>query len=605
MNSQPTFGPDPAPPDTKRLLLTVVLCTALFSVWQLLNPPKPQDPAKDPAAAQVDPAKDPAAPADGTPAAADPAAPAPALVSATPDLPERTHVVEADVAGNAEQKSEGLKGGYRATVTSHGAQLKGWELTGYVDTKLTQDAVDEVMKTGVDEKTAKKDTPAINIELADGEHAGARLIAIRSAGGDVKVAAGAAYEVTSSSADEVVLERQLEGGVKLTRSYRFDNKRFVVEHKLRLDNESTAPRTAQLELVLAGTERPGERDEGSAFGYGADPLAAVCAAGEERERYISKDIEQTEKLAGDVKYVGVDHQYFMAAVLPGQGAGTTGCRVEGWKESRATGADGKSAIAMGLDVVLEHAPVTIAPGGKHEMTHTAYLGPKQIQMLQEMGSGLDENVEFGWFGVLSRPMLWVLVKLFEGVGNFGFAIILLTLLMKLITFPLTQKSYVSMQQMKTIAPEMKKLQEKYGSDRARLGQEQMKMYQEKGINPMAGCFPMLVQMPIWFALYRTLWNSVELYQQPFAMWITDLSQPDISPLFGWPLLPLLVGALMFFQTTLQPPPQDQPQMKYVMWGMPIMFTFFMLQMPSGLSLYMITNSILTMAQQIYIKRKYA
>jgi YidC/Oxa1 family membrane protein insertase len=221
-----------------------------------------------------------------------------------------------------------------------------------------------------------------------------------------------------------------------------------------------------------------------------------------------------------------------------------------------------------------------------------------------MGHGLEESVDFGWFGVLSRPMLWVLVKFFDFTGNFGIAIILLTLLMKALTFPLTQKSYVSMQQMKTVAPELKKLQEKYKNDRAALGQKQMDLYREKGINPMAGCFPMLVQMPIWFALYRTLWNSVELYQQPFMVGITDLSQPE-TLLFGFPLLPILVGALMFFQTTLQPPPQDQPQMKYVMWGMPIMFTFFMLQMPSGLSLYMITNSVLTMAQQFYIKRKYS
>ena len=132
----------------------------------------------------------------------------------------------------------------------------------------------------------------------------------------------------------------------------------------------------------------------------------------------------------------------------------------------------------------------------------------------------------------------------------------------------------------------------------------MEMYKEKGINPMAGCFPMLVQMPIWFALYRTLWNSVELYQQPFFAWITDLSQPDVFPAFGFAFLPFVVGVLMLGQTLMQPPPQDQPQMKYVMWGMPIMFTFFMFGMPSGLSLYMITNSLLTVMQQLYIKKKF-
>ena len=137
-----------------------------------------------------------------------------------------------------------------------------------------------------------------------------------------------------------------------------------------------------------------------------------------------------------------------------------------------------------------------------------------------------------------------------------------------------------------------------------LGQKTMELYREKGINPMAGCFPMIVQMPIWFALYRTLASAVELYQQPGFAWITDLTQADHSPLFGLPILPLIVGALMLAQTAIQPPPEDQPQMKYVMWGMPLMFTFFMMQTASGLSIYMITNSLLSMAQQLYIRRKY-
>jgi YidC/Oxa1 family membrane protein insertase len=133
----------------------------------------------------------------------------------------------------------------------------------------------------------------------------------------------------------------------------------------------------------------------------------------------------------------------------------------------------------------------------------------------------------------------------------------------------------------------------------------MELYQGQGINPMAGCLPLLVQMPIWFALYRTLSQAVELYQQPFYFGIFDLTQPDMLLPFGLSFLPLVVGALMLWQTWLQPPPEDQPQMKYVMWGMPVMFTFLMLSMASGLSLYMITNSMLSMAQQYYIKRKYA
>jgi YidC/Oxa1 family membrane protein insertase len=131
----------------------------------------------------------------------------------------------------------------------------------------------------------------------------------------------------------------------------------------------------------------------------------------------------------------------------------------------------------------------------------------------------------------------------------------------------------------------------------------MELYKNENVNPLAGCFPMLITMPIWFALYRTLSQAVELYQQPFFLGIHDLTQPD-ALMFGFPFLPLIVGGLMFFQTWLQPPPADQPQMKYMMWFMPFMFTFMMLKMASGLSIYMISNSLMRMAQQLYIKRKY-
>jgi YidC/Oxa1 family membrane protein insertase len=196
-------------------------------------------------------------------------------------------------------------------------------------------------------------------------------------------------------------------------------------------------------------------------------------------------------------------------------------------------------------------------------------------------------------------MLWVLMQNYGFIGNFGLAIILLTLIVKLITFPLTQKSYVSMQQMKTVAPELKALQKKYAHDRQLQGQKQMELYREKGINPMAGCLPMFIQMPIWIALYRTLWGSVELYQQPFVGWLIDLTLPD--PLY---ILPVAMGVTMAIQTAFQPAPEDQPQMKYIMWGMPVFLTFIMLNLPAGLSLYMLTNNLLTILQQAYIKKKY-
>lgn len=582
-----TFGPNPAP-DMKRLLLTVVVMTALMALWQMLNPPVPREPV--PPADEVATAS----PDADTQPGAEPAVAVEveeAVDGATPHrLPEETHVVEADVAGSGKQL-EGVKGGYRATLTNEGAQLAGFELTGYVDPNAKPSGESEEGDEATGEETA-------NIELAKGEHDGARLLALRSRGGDVKLDDDAAYEVVETSERGAVYRRVLPSGVTVTRTFTFDDHRFAFRHEVVLENKSASQKTAELDLVLVGAEREGERDSGGLFAPQTDQLAAVCKAGGEHERFLSRELEKPETLKGAVGQVGLDRHFFLAAVVPEDGSKTVGCTMTPWKQGRGDKAP------VGLEVAIEHEALTLAPGGTATLSHLAYFGPKQLDLLQDFGHGLDENVDFGWFGFLSRPMLWILVKAYELVGNFGLAIIILTLLMKLLTFPLTQKSYVSMQQMKTLAPELKKLQEKYANDRAMLGQKQMEMYKEKGINPLAGCFPVLVQMPIWFALYRTLWNSVELYQQPFFAWITDLSQPDASPLFGWPLLPLLVGGLMLGQTLMQPPPQDQPQMKYVMWGMPIMFTFFMLQMPSGLSLYMITNSVLTIAQQAYIKRKY-
>lgn len=577
MNPQ-AFGPEPPAPDMKRLLLTVVLCTALVAVWQMLNPAPPPAPDAEPAAEVVQKAE-PDAPREPV------AQEEEAVADATPELPERRHVVETNVAKASETTSEGVKGGYRASLTSKGAQIEGFELTGYVDS----DAPPE----------EGKDPP--NIELGQARHTGAGLMALRSRGGDVALSETASYELVEQSETGAVFRRTLPSGVSVERRYSFDPKSFAFRHDVVLRNTGSSAKTAELDLVLVGAARPGESKGGGMFAAPSDQLAGVCRAGGERERFTLSDLEDgKEGLSGQVSYAGLDRHFFLAAVVPVDGTVASACSLEPWKAG-----DAKAPSETGLDVVVHNEPVSLAPGAEKTLSYEGYFGPKQLQLLQDAGHGLDENIEFGWFGVLSRPMLWVLVKLYELIGNFGIAIILLTFLMKLLTFPLTQKSYVSMQQMKTLAPELKKLQEKFGHDRAALGQKQMEMYKEKGINPMAGCFPILVQMPIWFALYRTLWNSVELYQQPFVAWVTDLSRPDMSPLFGWPLLPILVGVLMLGQTLLQPPPQDQPQMKYVMWGMPIMFTFFMLQMPSGLSIYMITNSILTMAQQLYIKRKYA
>ena len=429
------------------------------------------------------------------------------------------------------------------------------------------------------------------------------LLALRSRGGDVSLTAGDAYTVVDQSALSARFARDTAEGVRVERGYDFKEGHFDLVHTITLTNQSNQPKRAIFDLVLTGKKAD---KEPSFFSPGIEVFQAVCRTHLDDEMLAPEDLEERPaRLQGAVEYAGIGWQYFLAAAIPAEADASEGCSATRYllPLSDADKKAGKDPTP-GLEVALHQTPVDLKPGESKTLTYEVYLGPKQLGLLQEQGHQLDENIDFGIFGIISRPMLWLLVTLNGFAGNFGIAIILLTLLIKLLTFPLTQKSYVSMQQMKTVAPAMKELQQKYGHDRQLLGQKQMEMYQEKGINPLAGCLPMLVQMPIWFALYRTLWSSVELYQQPFYGWITDLSQPESFPGIGIPVLPFFVGALMLFQTSLQPPPNDQPQMKYVLWAMPIMFTFFMFSMPSGLAIYMITNSSLTMVQQLFIKKKY-
>lgn len=563
----------PQGPDNKRLILTVTLVTILWMGFQILNPPPPPAP------------KGAATPASATALAGTPTpAPAVAVVAEDDQLPEEHKSIAMNVAKNTGADSVAVKGGYRAELTSRGAQLDGFHLDGYADQQ---------------NKDPHGGTAAV--DLAGAEHNGARVLALRSRGGDVSLAADAPYRVTASSDASVTFERLTASGVRVTRTYSFDPKRFAFTHDLVLKNEANEKRTALLDVVLTGKERKGEREQGGMFAATPDALAGACRAAGEREHFTSKAVEKdAEKFEGKVDYAALDRHYFLGAVVFDD-ASTERCVVTPFERAGVE----QDAKEHGFQIVVEQAPIELAPGEVKSIKHPAYFGPKQVGLLSDFGHNLGENIDFGIFGVISRPMLWVMVKFHELIGNFGIAIILLTLLMKVLTFPLTQTSYVSMQQVRKLKPEIDALQKKYGHDRATLGQKQMELYKEKNINPLAGCFPVLVQMPIWFALYRTLSMAVELYQQPFGMGIVDLTQPDALLPFGISLLPLIVGGLMLAQTFMQPPPDDQPQMKYMMWFMPFMFTFLMLQMASGLSIYMITNSLLTMAQQFYIKKKYA
>jgi YidC/Oxa1 family membrane protein insertase len=288
-------------------------------------------------------------------------------------------------------------------------------------------------------------------------------------------------------------------------------------------------------------------------------------------------------------WTGINEQYFLVAAVA-MGVDKAVCEIE-------------AAHKEVLTASLMYPEVVIPPGGSVTHQYRLFAGPKRLNFLEDIQGGvggaeqnakLDESVDFGWLGFLCHPMLWLLKEFFGLVGNYGIAIVFLTIVIKLLLLPLTQKSMKSMKEMAKLKPMMDDLKKKYGDDKQRLNQEMMALYKSHKINPMGGCFPLLLQMPIWIALYRMLYSAVELYQTPFIPgWIDDMSFRD--PYY---IMPIVMGLSMFLQQKLSPTSADTQQAKMMLYAMPIFFTFIMLYLPSGLVLYIFVNSILSIAHQL-------
>jgi YidC/Oxa1 family membrane protein insertase len=241
--------------------------------------------------------------------------------------------------------------------------------------------------------------------------------------------------------------------------------------------------------------------------------------------------------------------------------------------------------------------LALDPGKSGKTRARFYAGPKDQYRLKEISPYLDLSVDYGFLWWIAQPLFWLLTKFYALVGNWGVAIILLTVLIKALFFKLSAASYKSMANMRRVQPKMVSIREQFADDKQKQSQAMMELYKKEKINPMGGCLPILVQMPVFMGLYWMLMESVELRQAPFILWIKDLSVMD--PYF---VLPLLMGASMYYMQKLNPPPPDPMQAKIMQW-MPVMFTFFFLWFPAGLVLYWVVNNLLSMAQQYVITRQ--
>ena len=324
------------------------------------------------------------------------------------------------------------------------------------------------------------------------------------------------------------------------------------------------------------------------------------------------DLQETGSIRQDSTggWIGITDKYWLAALIPDQNAQVS------------------SRFLHTLDGAVDRyqvdylSPAVAVPaGGSIESTAHVFAGAKEINVIDQYEAELgvenfDLSIDFGWFYFLTKPLFYGLLWINSHVGNLGVAILLLTVAIKLVFFPLANKSYVSMSKMKKLQPEMLKLRERYGEDKMKLNQEMMALYKREGANPASGCLPILVQIPVFFALYKVLFVTIEMRHAPFFGWIKDLSAPDPTSLFNlfglipWDppsflvigIWPLIMGASMYLQQKLNPQPTDPIQAKIFLW-MPIVFTFLLAGFPAGLVVYWAWNNTLSIAQQWVIMRR--
>ncbi|MFA7097767.1 MAG: membrane protein insertase YidC [Gammaproteobacteria bacterium] len=384
------------------------------------------------------------------------------------------------------------------------------------------------------------------------------------------------------NADEVRVPLRWTGsqGLQVTKTYVFHRNSYAIDVIYELENTAASPWTGHLYRQLQRVERP---DQASRFIY--TYTGAVVYSPEIKYEKVSFDDMREEPLNRDLTggWAAMIQHYFLAAWVP-----------EPDKTYRyySNVVDGSRYVIgmMGPDI-------TLPADGKATIESRLVVGPKLQDHLAEIAPGLELTVDYGMLTVIAQPLFWLLSLIYKIVGNWGWAIVLLTVLIKLAFYKLSETSYRSMANMRKLQPRLQALKERYGDDRQRLNQAMMELYKKEKINPLGGCLPILVQIPVFIALYWVLLESVEMRQAEFILWLNDLSAPD--PYY---VLPLIMGVSMLLQQKLNPSPLDPIQQR-IMMILPIVFTVFFAFFPAGLVLYWVVNNILSIAQQWVITRR--
>jgi YidC/Oxa1 family membrane protein insertase len=391
------------------------------------------------------------------------------------------------------------------------------------------------------------------------------------------------YEL--DGADEIVVPLSWTdgSGVEVEKRYWFRRGSYAVQLEQQIDNGSDAPWKGGAYAQIVRRLRATDRSMFNVDSYSYD--GPVVYDGDKSDKLDADDLDNGRGYYFESErgwLASIEHHFLSAIVPQRDGAYDFAVTLSSNGDSTRSSTISKKQ--------------TVLPGASKTFTTTLFVGPKLQSQLEEIDPKLKLTVDYGWLTILSGPMFWLLNKLFGIVGNWGVAIMGVTILIKLAFYKLTEASGRSMARMRNLQPRMKALQDRYKDDRQQLSQAMMELYKREHVNPAAGCLPILIQMPFFLSFYWVLVESVEMRQAPFMLWITDLSSKD--PFF---ILPLIMGAAMFLQQKLNPTPADPVQAK-VMQIMPIMFTGFFAFFPSGLVLYWATNTVLSIAQQWKINK---
>jgi YidC/Oxa1 family membrane protein insertase len=519
----------------------------------------------------------------------------PAARTESPAPPHETEappLIESDGGAAAPEEQAAETSGVPASPATAPARAPAMPI--HVRTDVLDVTIDthggDIVRVDLPAYPVHKDQPNVAVRLLDYE-ADDRWVyqtGLRSQGAPAEPNHLADYRAATDTytlgpnQDELVVELDWinPDSIGASKTYTFRRGSYRIDLDMRLDNDSSMPWVGASYAQMVRLHTKVERHVGSIDSYSF--RGPVLYNGDTYERLKFDDLAE-QPVTGtyvDGWFAGIQH-HFLGAIVP----------PENEQVRYRASAQGQQWVVGAVTPVT-----TVSPGSVHDFPYTLFIGPKLQDQLTAIGDELVRTVDYGKLTVLAQPLFWLLSKVEDLTGNWGWAIVIVTMLIKLVFYKLTETSGRSMAKMRRLAPRIKALQERFKEDRQALSSAMMELYRKERVNPAAGCLPLVIQMPFFFAFYWVLIESVEMRQAPFILWIGDLSARD--PYF---VLPLLNGAAMFLQTRLNPPPPD-PMQARVMQIMPIAFTAFFALFPSGLVLYWLTNTSLGILQQWRINK---